>query len=86
MALGASGVTAVVVESYARIFFRNSVATGETYPLESEGRLCEECSTGDVVTIELCESDCELINHTTGKEYKLKSIGDVGSVIEASGN
>ncbi|CAA0823127.1 3-isopropylmalate dehydratase small subunit 3 [Striga hermonthica] len=85
VALGASGVAAVVAESYARIFFRNSVATGEVYPLESEGRLCEECTTGDVVTIELGESDSKLINHTTGKEYKLKPIGDAGPVIEAGG-
>ncbi|EXC02117.1 3-isopropylmalate dehydratase small subunit [Morus notabilis] len=36
VALGAAGTAAVVAESYARIFFRNSVATGEVYPLESE--------------------------------------------------
>ncbi|KAK7294110.1 hypothetical protein RJT34_16993 [Clitoria ternatea] len=83
VALGASGAAAVVAESYARIFFRNSVATGEVYPLESESRLCEECRTGDVVTIELGES--RLINHTTGKEYRLKPIGDAGPVIEAGG-
>ncbi|MED6123485.1 Plasma membrane sulfite pump involved in sulfite metabolism [Stylosanthes scabra] len=83
VALGASGTAAVVAESYARIFFRNSVATGEVYPLESEGRLCEECRTGDVVTIEMKES--KLINHTTGKEYVLKAIGDAGPVIEAGG-
>lgn len=83
VALGAAGVSAVVAESYARIFFRNSVATGEVYPLDSEVRVCEECRTGDVVTIELGES--RLINHTTGKEYKLKPIGDAGPVIEAGG-
>lgn len=83
VALGASGVAAVVAESYARIFFRNSVATGEVYPLESEVRICEECKTGDVITVELGES--RLINHTTGKEYKLKPIGDAGPVIEAGG-
>ncbi|XP_060213828.1 3-isopropylmalate dehydratase small subunit 1-like [Lycium barbarum] len=83
VALGAAGVTAVVAESYARIFFRNSVATGEVYPLDSEVRICDECKTGDVVTVELGES--RLINHTTGKEYKLKPIGDAGPVIEAGG-
>ncbi|KAK4365850.1 hypothetical protein RND71_013730 [Anisodus tanguticus] len=83
VALGAAGVAAVVAESYARIFFRNSVATGEVYPLDSEVRICEECKTGDVVTVELGES--RLINHTTGKEYKLKPIGDAGPVIEAGG-
>ncbi|XP_050142127.1 3-isopropylmalate dehydratase small subunit 1-like [Malus sylvestris] len=83
VALGAAGVAAVVAESYARIFFRNSVATGEVYPLESEGRVCEECKTGDVVSIELSES--RLINHTTGKQYTLKPIGDAGPVIRAGG-
>ncbi|WOG90357.1 hypothetical protein DCAR_0209601 [Daucus carota subsp. sativus] len=83
VALGAAGVKAVVAESYARIFFRNSVSTGEVYPLESEKRLCEECKTGDVITIEL--GDSLLINHTSGKEYKLKPVGDVGPVIEAGG-
>ena len=83
MALGAVGVAVVVAESYARIFFRNSVATEEVYPLESEGRICEECRTGDTITIKLTES--RLINHTTGKEYKLKPMGDAGPVIEAGG-
>nr|AFK48906.1 unknown [Medicago truncatula] len=83
VALGASGAAAVVAESYAKIFFRNSVATGEVYPLESETRLCEECRTGDVVTVELEEN--RLINHRTGKEYQLKPIGDAGPVIEAGG-
>ncbi|PWA69103.1 3-isopropylmalate dehydratase, small subunit [Artemisia annua] len=83
VALGAAGAPVVVAESYARIFFRNSVATGEIYPLESEVRICDECKTGDEVTIELENS--LLINHTSGKEYKLKSIGDAGPVIEAGG-
>ncbi|CAN0842369.1 3-isopropylmalate dehydratase small subunit 1 [Linum grandiflorum] len=83
VALGAAGVAAVVAQSYARIFFRNSVATGEVYPLDTEVRVCEECSTGDVLTIELAES--KLINHTTGKEFVLQPIGDAGPVIEAGG-
>lgn len=84
VALGAAGVGAVVAESYARIFFRNSVATGEVYPLEVETEgLHEECTTGDVVTVDLEKS--VLINHTTGREYRLKPIGDAGPVIEAGG-
>ncbi|CAH9077777.1 unnamed protein product [Cuscuta europaea] len=83
VALGAAGVSAVVAESYARIFFRNSVSTGEIYPVECDVRICEECKTGDVITLELGES--RLINHTSGKEYKLKPIGDAGPVIDAGG-
>lgn len=83
VALGAAGVKAVVAEYYARIFFRNSVATGEIYPLESECRVCDECKTGDIVTVEI--EGNKLINHTTGKEYVLKPIGDAGPVIDAGG-
>ncbi|RWW09944.1 hypothetical protein GW17_00026538 [Ensete ventricosum] len=84
VALGAAGAQVVIAESYARIFFRNSVATGEIYPLECEGvGLWKECTTGDIITVELGEN--RLINHTTGKEYKMKPIGDAGPVIEAGG-
>nr|CAB3447417.1 unnamed protein product [Digitaria exilis] len=84
VALGAAGARAVVAESYARIFFRNSVATGEVYPLElADAGAWKECKTGDVVTVDLGNS--VFINHTSGKEYKLKPIGDAGPVIEAGG-
>lgn len=84
VALGAAGARIVIAESYARIFFRNSVATGEIYPLECEDvGLWKECKTGDLVTMELGEN--RFVNHTTGKQYKLKPIGDSGPVIEAAG-
>jgi len=84
VALGAAGARAVVAEGYARIFFRNSVATGEVYPLElTDTGAWKECKTGDVVTVDL--SNSVFINHTSGKEYKLKPIGDAGPVIEAGG-
>ena len=38
IALGAAGVKAVIAQSYARIFFRNCVSTGELYPWESGER------------------------------------------------
>src|ERR1700694_4205392 len=56
IALGAAGVEVVVAESYARIFFRNSVATGELYPYESAERLIDQCKTGDIATLDF-ESD-----------------------------
>jgi 3-isopropylmalate/(R)-2-methylmalate dehydratase small subunit len=83
VALGAAGVRAVVAESYARIFFRNSVATGELYPVESQGRICDENKTGDYVTVDLELGT--LVNHTTGKQYALKPIGEAGPVIDAGG-
>ena len=35
IALGSAGCKIVLAESFARIFFRNSVATGELYPCKS---------------------------------------------------
>eukprot|EP00879_Flechtneria_rotunda_P001782 GHRR01001946.1.p1 GENE.GHRR01001946.1~~GHRR01001946.1.p1 ORF type:complete len:216 (+),score=64.41 GHRR01001946.1:218-865(+) len=83
VALGAAGAQAVVAESYARIFFRNCMSTGELYPVETELRLCDELKTGEDVTVDMDNN--VLINHTTGKEYKLQALGDAGPVIDAGG-
>src|SRR5947207_8532922 len=53
IALGSAGCKVVLAESFARIFFRNCVATGELYPCEALDRLCEVLKTGDVVTVDL---------------------------------
>src|SRR5271156_3823480 len=53
IALGAAGCEAVVAESFARIFFRNSVATGELYPVELTTRICEMIQTGDEIEPDL---------------------------------
>jgi 3-isopropylmalate/(R)-2-methylmalate dehydratase small subunit len=81
IALGAAGVEAVIAESYARIFFRNSVATGELYPYESAQRLIERCQTGDTATIDFDSDTLEL----NGEVFPLKPMGDVRPVIEAGG-
>jgi 3-isopropylmalate/(R)-2-methylmalate dehydratase small subunit len=83
IALGAAGVEAVVAQSYARIFFRNCSATGELYPWESVERLCDLFATGQEVTID--SEHNQIINHTLGKTYELKPLGDVGPVIDAGG-
>eukprot|EP00276_Gloeochaete_wittrockiana_P008261 CAMPEP_0184655914 /NCGR_PEP_ID=MMETSP0308-20130426/14919_1 /TAXON_ID=38269 /ORGANISM="Gloeochaete witrockiana, Strain SAG 46.84" /LENGTH=194 /DNA_ID=CAMNT_0027092733 /DNA_START=423 /DNA_END=1007 /DNA_ORIENTATION=+ len=83
IALGAAGCRAVIAESYARIFFRNCTATGELYPWESTERLCDKFKTGDEATIDFANN--KLINHTSGEEYQLRDLGDVGPVIDAGG-
>lgn len=83
IALGASGVEAVVAQSYARIFFRNCSATGELYPWESVDRLCDLFQTGQEVTIDFAQD--RLINHTLDQVYELKSLGEVAPVIDAGG-
>ena len=52
VALGAAGCKAVVAEYYARIFFRNSVATGEVYPFETATPLVSEFKTGDEAALD----------------------------------
>ncbi len=81
--LGAAGVKAVVAESYARIFFRNCVATGEVYPFETGLRLCDIFKTGDEAEIDV--TGARLINHTSGQSYSLKELGAVAPVVEAGG-
>ena len=46
IALGAAGCHLVLAESFARIFFRNSVATGELYPCECLDQLSTILKTG----------------------------------------
>src|SRR6202795_4074597 len=53
IALGSAACRIVLAESFARIFFRNCVATGELYPCECLDRLCEILKTGDVISVDL---------------------------------
>jgi 3-isopropylmalate/(R)-2-methylmalate dehydratase small subunit len=83
VALGAAGVKAVVAESYARIFFRNVVATGDFYPLEARKRICQKFKNGDSVEIDVDAG--RVVNTTTGASFELKPIGAVADVIDAGG-
>jgi 3-isopropylmalate/(R)-2-methylmalate dehydratase small subunit len=81
IALGAAGVRAVVAEAYARIFFRNCVATGEVFPYDSTQRLCDIIKTGDEATIDF---SADTLTHN-GTTYALKPLGEVRPVVEAGG-
>jgi 3-isopropylmalate/(R)-2-methylmalate dehydratase small subunit len=83
IALGSAGVRVVLAESFARIFFRNCVATGELYPCESVDRLCDILKTGDEVSVDL--DACEVTLKSSGKTYSFKPLGDVRPVVDAGG-
>jgi 3-isopropylmalate/(R)-2-methylmalate dehydratase small subunit len=83
IALGSAGCKVVLAQSFARIFFRNSVATGELYPCECVDRLCEALKTGDVVTVDLDKLTVTV--QATGKVYSFKPLGDVRPVVDAGG-
>jgi len=82
-ALAAAGIKAVVAESYARIFFRNSIATGELYPFESEEPLVQHFKNGDKVTVDIAGGVITAIS--SGRSFRLKSPGAVAPVIAAGG-
>ena len=83
LALERAGIDAVVAESYARIFYRNSVDGGFIVPYECAGRLSEKFSSGDEG--EICRESNTIKNITRGTEYSLKPLGDVEDIIEAGG-
>ena len=81
IAMGAAGVEAVVADSFARIFFRNCVATGELYPYDASTPLSNIVKTGDVATLDF-ESDTLTVNGVT---HQLKPLGEGRPVIDAGG-
>ncbi len=83
IALGSAACRIVLAESFARIFFRNCVATGELYPCEATERLCDVLKTGDVVTVDI--DACTVTVDATGKTYSFKPLGDVRPVVDAGG-
>jgi len=83
IAMGSAECEVVLAESFARIFFRNCVATGELYPCELTVRLCDVLKTGDVVTVDLDAGT--VTEKATGKVHKFKPLGDVRPVVDAGG-
>lgn len=83
IALGSAGCRVVLAEGFARIFFRNCVATGELYPCECTDRLCDVLKNGDVATVDLNASSVTV--KATGKVYSFKPLGDVRPVVDAGG-
>lgn len=83
IALGAAGCQVVVAESFARIFFRNCVATGELYPLDTTQRLCETIKTGDEVEVDLDANTLTVV--ADGSVTPLRPLGDARPVIDAGG-
>ena len=83
VSIGAAGAQAIVAESFARIFFRNCIATGELYPIESEARLCEILKTGDEVDVDLARGVLTVVS--TGETYALRDLGAAKDVIDNGG-
>ena len=83
LAIAEAGCRVVIAESYARIFYRNSINGGYLVPLETAMRLVDEISTGDEVSVNT--ESCELANLTTRMIHPLKPLGNVGEIVQAGG-
>jgi 3-isopropylmalate/(R)-2-methylmalate dehydratase small subunit len=82
-ALQKAGAKAIIAESYARIFYRNSVDGGFVLPMESETKLNDKIKTGDEVELNL--TDYTLKKISDNQVFQLKHPGDVLPIIEAGG-
>jgi len=69
IALKASGISAVIAPTFARIFYRNAFNMG--LPI-FELKEIDEINEGDTIHIDMDSG--EIINETTGKSYKFNPI------------
>lgn len=83
LSLQVAGVKVVIAQSYARIFYRNSVDGGFIIPFESEIQLNNKIKTGDEIEIDLPNNS--LTNKTSGEKYNLKPLGSVFEIVDAGG-
>ena len=80
-ALTEAGARVVIAESYARIFFRNTVDGGFVIPFEAPERLINRIRTGDDLLLDT--EQAHLTNHTTGESFQLSPLGDVADILDA---
>ena len=66
IAIKAAGIAAVIAESYARIFYRNSINIG--LPILESREAVEKIETGDKVEIDVKQG--KIINHTKNETYQ----------------
>lgn len=80
-AMTEAGAKVVIAQSYARIFYRNTIDGGFVIPFEAHEKINDQIRTGD--RLELDTAIGKLSNQTTGKEYLLKPLGDVADILNA---
>ena len=83
VSLGAAGIRAVVAQSYARIFYRNCMATGELYPLECPVDLASVVKTGQTVRVDIEAATLTVL--PDGETHQLLPLGNAKEVIDQGG-
>lgn len=81
LALAEAGVKIVIANSFARIFYRNSINGGYIVPVETDAPLAQILKTRQTVTVDL--DSLKLTIAESGQSYDLKPLGDVLKILEA---
>jgi 3-isopropylmalate dehydratase small subunit len=81
IAIKASGASAVIARSFARIFYRNAFNTG--LPIVESPRAAEEIEAGDLLTVDL--SAGKVRNETKKKTYDIAPIPPFMQELVAAG-
>ncbi|HPN37138.1 MAG TPA: 3-isopropylmalate dehydratase [Melioribacteraceae bacterium] len=82
-ALNKAGIKMIIAESYARIFYRNSVDGGFFIPYECNNKLNAKIKTGNVVEVDTDTNIIKVID--TDEEFNLKELGSVLPIVKAGG-
>ncbi len=70
IALKVAGVSCIIAQSFARIFFRNAINIG--LPIFESEEIADQCSEGDFLKVDTVKGIIENINK--GKTYKLNPL------------
>jgi len=82
LAIKGAGISAVIAESFARIFFRNAINLG--IPVIESPEIVKDAEEGDILQIDMEQGIVK--NLTKGKEYKIKKLPkSLQKVLEAGG-
>ncbi|MDR1453397.1 MAG: 3-isopropylmalate dehydratase small subunit [Candidatus Margulisbacteria bacterium] len=83
IALAAAGVKAVIANSFARIYYRNSINGGRSiYPLETADAVSARIKTGEELEIDL---EKLTVKKSDGQTFALKDFGPVKEIIDCGG-
>ena len=83
LAISQAGCQVVIAESYARIFYRNSINGAYLAPLETPRRLVDRIATLDEVEVDPARRT--LRDLTTGETHPLSALGDAADILAAGG-
>jgi 3-isopropylmalate/(R)-2-methylmalate dehydratase small subunit len=82
IAIKACGISCVIAESFARIFFRNSINIG--LPLLECPEAVASCAPGDILEVDLASG--RIVNTTSGLSFNAKSYPEfMMGIIESGG-